>query len=80
MSFVTRLGAYESLRWKDPPRRFQHIDDVKVSLQEVKEESESGTAATAVVPRYHRSVAHRGRCRQPDLRDRPCDVAAAIAA
>ena len=41
---------------KDPQRRFQHIDDVKVALQEIKEESESGTAAAAVVPRYRRSL------------------------
>jgi len=27
---------------KDPQRRFQHIDDVKVALAELKEESESG--------------------------------------
>ncbi len=27
---------------KDPQRRFQHIGDVKVALQEIKEESESG--------------------------------------
>ncbi|HLK64506.1 MAG TPA: protein kinase [Bryobacteraceae bacterium] len=30
---------------KDPGRRFQHMDDVKVALQEVKEESDSGEAA-----------------------------------
>jgi Tol biopolymer transport system component len=37
---------------KDPGRRFQHIDDVKVALQEVKDESESGTvAATAMTAR-----------------------------
>ncbi len=30
---------------KDPERRFQHISDVKVALQDIKEESESGTAA-----------------------------------
>ncbi|MBV8807845.1 MAG: PD40 domain-containing protein [Acidobacteriaceae bacterium] len=28
---------------KDPARRFQHMDDVKVALQELREESESGT-------------------------------------
>ena len=27
---------------KDPERRFQHIADVKVALQEIKEDSESG--------------------------------------
>ena len=41
---------------KDPQRRFQHIDDVKVALQEIKEDSESGTTAAAVVPRYRRGV------------------------
>ena len=38
---------------KDPERRFQHMADVKVALQEIKEDSESGTAA-AVVPRNRR--------------------------
>jgi len=32
---------------KDPARRFQHMADVKVELEEVKEESESGTPAIA---------------------------------
>src|SRR2546423_14767360 len=27
---------------KDPERRFQHMDDVRVALQDLKEESESG--------------------------------------
>lgn len=35
---------------KDPERRFQHMADVKVALQEVKEDSESVTAAV-VIPR-----------------------------
>jgi len=39
---------------KDPERRFQHIGDVKVALQEIKEDSDSGTA-TVVVPARHRS-------------------------
>jgi serine/threonine protein kinase len=30
---------------KDPERRFQHMDDLKVTLEEVKEESDSGAAA-----------------------------------
>jgi serine/threonine protein kinase len=30
---------------KDPARRFQHMDDVKVALEELKEESESGKLA-----------------------------------
>ena len=29
---------------KDPGRRFQHMDDLKVELEELKEESDSGTA------------------------------------
>ena len=36
---------------KDPERRFQHIDDVKVALQEIKDESESGTTAAVARPR-----------------------------
>jgi eukaryotic-like serine/threonine-protein kinase len=31
---------------KDPERRFQHMDDVKIALEELKEESESGTLMT----------------------------------
>ena len=38
---------------KDPNRRFQHISDVRVALQEIKEESESGTPA-ATVPNKRR--------------------------
>ncbi len=37
---------------KDPSRRFQHMDDVKVALQELREESESGTLHA--LPRTHR--------------------------
>ena len=36
---------------KDPQRRYQHIDDVKVALEDVKEESESGVTAPASVDR-----------------------------
>jgi serine/threonine protein kinase len=37
---------------KDPERRFQHMDDLRVALEEVKEESDSGTAAIeTVLPR-----------------------------
>jgi serine/threonine protein kinase len=39
---------------KDPQRRYQHIGDVKVALQDVKEESESGVTASASVRRTHR--------------------------
>jgi Tol biopolymer transport system component/tRNA A-37 threonylcarbamoyl transferase component Bud32 len=35
---------------KDPARRFQHIDDVKVALLEVREESESGSVAAGTTP------------------------------
>jgi eukaryotic-like serine/threonine-protein kinase len=33
---------------KDPRRRYQHIDDVKVALEELKDESESGLLRTGV--------------------------------
>ncbi|SPE26739.1 putative Serine/threonine protein kinase [Candidatus Sulfopaludibacter sp. SbA3] len=33
---------------KDPERRFQHMDDLKVALEEVKEESDSGIAPMAI--------------------------------
>ena len=39
---------------KDPQRRYQHIDDVKVALEDVKEESESGVTAPASVARRQR--------------------------
>jgi serine/threonine protein kinase/WD40 repeat protein len=39
---------------KDLDRRFQHMDDVKIALQEVKEESESGRLAPTVIPRPSR--------------------------
>jgi eukaryotic-like serine/threonine-protein kinase len=32
---------------KDPARRFQHTDDLKIALSELKEESDSGTAVSA---------------------------------
>jgi tetratricopeptide (TPR) repeat protein len=35
---------------KDPARRFQHMADVKVELEELKEESDSGNQAGARVP------------------------------
>jgi eukaryotic-like serine/threonine-protein kinase len=34
---------------KDPQRRYQHIDDVKVALQDIKEESDSGVGRPAAV-------------------------------
>ena len=40
---------------KDPERRFQHMGDVKVALEEVKEESESGTAVLPVPARRARA-------------------------
>jgi hypothetical protein len=36
---------------KDPERRFQHMGDVRVALQEIKEDSESGAALAATVSR-----------------------------
>jgi eukaryotic-like serine/threonine-protein kinase len=35
---------------KDPARRYQHMDDVHLALQELKEESDSGKLATAPRP------------------------------
>jgi len=35
---------------KDPDRRFQHMDDVKIALLELKEESDSGTLGSVVGP------------------------------
>jgi eukaryotic-like serine/threonine-protein kinase len=35
---------------KEPSRRFQHMDDVKVELEELKEESDSGKLLAASVP------------------------------
>src|SRR5579864_9134283 len=35
---------------KDPNRRFQHMADVKVALEELKEESESGKLETGILP------------------------------
>jgi len=35
---------------KDPARRFQHMADLKVALDELKEEYDSGTLSTASVP------------------------------
>jgi eukaryotic-like serine/threonine-protein kinase len=36
---------------KDRERRFQHMDDLKVALQELKEESDSGLLAAAPADR-----------------------------
>ena len=41
---------------KDPARRFQHIGDVRVALQEIKEDSESGSAAAVPTSRQSRGV------------------------
>ncbi len=41
---------------KDPERRFQHIGDVRVALQEIKEDSESGSAAAVPTSRQYRGV------------------------
>jgi serine/threonine protein kinase/Tol biopolymer transport system component len=42
---------------KDPDRRFQHMGDVKVALQELKEESESGKLEIGTAPVKRRSLA-----------------------
>jgi eukaryotic-like serine/threonine-protein kinase len=39
---------------KDPQRRYQHIADVKVALEDVREDSESGVTAPAAGARTHR--------------------------
>src|SRR5260370_2540852 len=40
---------------KDPARRFQHMDDVRVALEELKEESDSGIlAGSAAAPAPNR--------------------------
>src|SRR6267154_1195804 len=36
---------------KDPQRRIQHLDDVKLALEELKQESDSGTQAQPPVAR-----------------------------
>jgi eukaryotic-like serine/threonine-protein kinase len=41
---------------KDPSRRFQAMPDLKVALQELKEESDSGTVSTAPTPRRARRL------------------------
>ncbi len=43
---------------KDPERRFQHMADLKVALEELKEESDSGTLTPAVSAaiRRHREL------------------------
>ena len=62
---------------KDPSRRVQHMADLKVALQELKEDSESGRLMTSVaaVPaatarRPVWPIARRGACR--DRRHRRC--------
>jgi serine/threonine protein kinase len=40
---------------KDPQRRFQHIDDVKIALLDIKEESDSGAVRPAAVGRRRRT-------------------------
>src|SRR5262249_28273817 len=42
---------------KDPDRRFQHMEDLEVALQELKEESDSGALASTPAA----TVAHRRR-------------------
>ena len=53
---------------KEPSRRFQHMDDVKVELEELKEESDSGRllAASPTPPQgRRRSLLWLGRVRGP---------------
>jgi hypothetical protein len=38
---------------KDPSRRYQHMDELKLALEELKEESESGKLPAAAPPRPH---------------------------
>ena len=45
---------------KDPQRRYHHIDDVKVALEDVKEDFESGGTAPASVARTPSSRTDRG--------------------
>jgi Tol biopolymer transport system component/tRNA A-37 threonylcarbamoyl transferase component Bud32 len=42
---------------KEPERRYQHISDVKVELQEIKEDSDSAAATPAAVPARKRRAA-----------------------
>ena len=46
---------------KEPARRFQHMADVKVDLQEIKEESDSGISAPPAVVRRRRPKCDRNR-------------------
>jgi serine/threonine protein kinase len=41
---------------KDPTRRYQHMDDVKIALEDLKEESESGAATPQSAPSRRRWV------------------------
>src|SRR5260370_42502609 len=42
---------------KDPARRFQHMDDIKIALEELKEESDSGHI-TEILPAAPASKSH----------------------
>jgi hypothetical protein len=44
---------------KDPEHRFQHMDDLKVALEELKEESDSGTTRVAEPARLARNTHRR---------------------
>jgi serine/threonine protein kinase/tetratricopeptide (TPR) repeat protein len=57
---------------KDPERRFQHMADVRVALEELKEESDSGKLA----PLASRQTGARAR-KRPELR-RPIFIASAL--
>src|SRR5277367_5331610 len=60
-SELTRVIA-RCLR-KDPARRFQHMDDLKVALEELKEESDSGTLSASSVGPALAPAAPSGRKR-----------------
>jgi len=46
---------------KDPARRFQHTDDLKIALSELKEESDSGTAVGAQTSAHPTKAIHMVR-------------------
>src|SRR5207248_4994056 len=52
---------------KDPARRFQHMDDLKVALEEVREDSESGrlTPPASERKRKGRSEEHTSELQSP---------------
>jgi hypothetical protein len=45
---------------KNPERRFQAMTDLKVALEELKEESDSGNLGTVLAPKRQPSCGERG--------------------